>query len=177
MLFAAWAGITFKADYDVTLKTGDASDLTDPLGHRWKFISQGFSTAQRRNTNVLSLGLEAWRDGKLVQVMRPEIRTYFNARGEPIFDPTKEAATIRGANLDTYVVLDEAHSADTAELRVAFNPLVSWVWIGGFILAIGGLIVMWPQAHRAPPARSVAVPALREGAELARLAAAIRDDS
>jgi cytochrome c biogenesis factor len=33
-------------------------------------------------------------------------------------------------------------------LRVTFNPLVMWVWAGGFVMMIGGLIVMWPQAER-----------------------------
>ena len=37
---------------------------------------------------------------------------------------------------------------DTAELRIAFNPLVIWVWVGGFLMMIGGLVVMWPQAER-----------------------------
>ncbi|MCU0618738.1 MAG: hypothetical protein MUF40_02370, partial [Gemmatimonadaceae bacterium] len=36
-----------------------------------------------------------------------------------------------------------------AELRLSFNPLVWWVWYGGIIMAIGGIIVMWPQAERA----------------------------
>jgi cytochrome c-type biogenesis protein CcmF len=37
---------------------------------------------------------------------------------------------------------------ESAEIRVTFNPLVRWVWIGGGLMAIGGLIVMWPQAKR-----------------------------
>ena len=37
---------------------------------------------------------------------------------------------------------------DVAELRVTFNPLVVWVWLGGALMAIGGLVVMWPQAER-----------------------------
>ena len=47
-----------------------------------------------------------------------------------------------------YVVLAGVRSSDTAELRVTFNPLVVWVWTGGFVMMIGGLIVMWPQAER-----------------------------
>ena len=27
-----------------------------------------------------------------------------------------------------------------------FNPLVVWVWAGGFVMMVGGLIVMWPAA-------------------------------
>jgi cytochrome c biogenesis factor len=48
------------------------------------------------------------------------------------------------------VVLAGVRGNDVAELRVTFNPLVVWVWIGGFVMMIGGLIVMWPQAERRP---------------------------
>ena len=178
LLFAAWAGMAFKVDYEVTLGTGEARELTDPLGRRWRFVNHGFSTAQRRNTSVLSLALEAGRDGEVVRFMRPEIRTYFNARGEPIFDPTREVATIQGAMLDTYVVLADASTADAAKLRISFNPLVVWVWIGGLVMTIGGMVVMWPQAERRrhqPGDGSV----LGQGPEreFMHLAAAIRDDS
>jgi len=33
-------------------------------------------------------------------------------------------------------------------VRINFNPLVVWVWNGGLLMAIGGLIVMWPAADR-----------------------------
>jgi cytochrome c-type biogenesis protein CcmF len=36
----------------------------------------------------------------------------------------------------------------TAEINIRFNPLVFWVWLGGAVMAIGGLIVLWPQAER-----------------------------
>jgi cytochrome c-type biogenesis protein CcmF len=49
--------------------------------------------------------------------------------------------------MDLYVVLAGVRD-ETAELRISFNPLVVWVWIGGMVMAIGGLIVMWPQAER-----------------------------
>ncbi|HEX6628206.1 MAG TPA: cytochrome c-type biogenesis CcmF C-terminal domain-containing protein, partial [Gemmatimonadaceae bacterium] len=38
---------------------------------------------------------------------------------------------------------------DAAEIRVTFNPLVRWVWLGGALMALGGLVVMWPAADRA----------------------------
>jgi len=46
------------------------------------------------------------------------------------------------------VVLAGVRDKDTAELRVTFNPLVVWVWMGGVLMMIGGLVVMWPQAER-----------------------------
>ena len=48
---------------------------------------------------------------------------------------------------DVYIVL-AGFVGDRAEVRISFNPLVVWVWYGGMLMAIGGLIVMWPQAER-----------------------------
>ena len=66
-------------------------------------------------------------------------------------------------------MLAGVRDADTAEIRVTFNPLVVWVWIGGFIMMIGGLIVMWPQAERRralPGYAAVMAPASLERAEV-----------
>jgi cytochrome c-type biogenesis protein CcmF len=52
---------------------------------------------------------------------------------------------------DVYVVLAGVNQDETAEVRITFNPLVEWVWFGGMIMALGGLIVMWPQAERRRP--------------------------
>jgi cytochrome c biogenesis factor len=44
-----------------------------------------------------------------------------------------------------------------------------WVWIGGYLMMIGGLIVMWPQAERRRPQAGYAavMPTRTEPAELA----------
>ena len=47
MLFAAFAGMAFKLEYDVTLSTGEAFEAKDPYGHMWRFVSQGVSTSSR----------------------------------------------------------------------------------------------------------------------------------
>jgi cytochrome c-type biogenesis protein CcmF len=47
-----------------------------------------------------------------------------------------------------YVVLAGVDENQAAEIRVTFNPLVRWVWLGGVLMAIGGMVVMWPQAER-----------------------------
>jgi cytochrome c-type biogenesis protein CcmF len=66
-------------------------------------------------------------------------------------------------------VLTGIRSQDSAELRISFNPLVVWVWIGGFVMMIGGLVVMWPQAERRRPQAGYAavMPPARETPELA----------
>jgi len=147
MLFAAFAGLAFRTEHDVTLRTGQEFVTNDPYGHHWRFVSQGASTDKRANRMVTSVALETFRDGKPTGFIKSEKRQYFDSADRPTFEPSTEVGIRSTAKLDTYVVLAGVRG-DVAELRVTFNPLVVWVWIGGALMAIGGLIVMWPQAQR-----------------------------
>jgi cytochrome c-type biogenesis protein CcmF len=151
MLFAAFAGLAFKTEHDITLRTGDAYDVKDPYGHQWRFVSQGVSTSSPPGRDVVSVALQTFRDGKPAGFIASEKRTYLDVTGQPLFQPITQVGIRSTAKLDTYVVLAGVRGADMAELRVTFNPLVVWVWTGGFVMMIGGLIVMWPQAERRRP--------------------------
>src|SRR5205085_6870543 len=35
LLFAAFAGLAFKSEHDITLRTGQEFETTDPYGHHW----------------------------------------------------------------------------------------------------------------------------------------------
>jgi cytochrome c-type biogenesis protein CcmF len=148
MLFAAFAGMAFKLENDVTLKSGEAFETADPYGHKWRFVSQGVSTSEPRDAQVIGVGLDAFRDGKRVGIIRSEKRAYHDAQGNPLFQPITAVGIRTTPGQDVYVVLAGVRNSDTAELRISFNPLVVWVWAGGFVMMIGGLIVMWPQAER-----------------------------
>jgi cytochrome c-type biogenesis protein CcmF len=67
------------------------------------------------------------------------------------FEPSTEVGILETAGQDVYMVFAGAPPGSddpVAEIRVTFNPLMVWVWWGGIIMALGGLIVMWPQADR-----------------------------
>ncbi len=147
ILFSAFAGLAFSKDHDVSLRAGESKELTDPLGHRWRFVSQGISTAETLNRFETTIGLEVFRDDVRQGILASEKRQYFDSNKQPQFEPSTEVGIRTSAMLDLYVVLADVRD-DTAELRISFNPLVVWVWIGGMVMAIGGLIVMWPQAER-----------------------------
>jgi len=148
VIFAAFAGLAFKKDFDVTMKAGDVKTLTDPFGRQWSFVSQGVSRYDVLNRQVTAIALDVSRDGERQGVLTSEKRQHVDSRGAPTFEPSTEVGIMESFQLDVYVVLAGVSGSDTAELRVTFNPLVRWVWIGGALMAIGGLIVMWPQARR-----------------------------
>src|SRR5207245_475112 len=46
---------------------------------------------------------------------------------------------------DLYGVLGGVvNGTEQAVFRFTINPLVWWVWYGGMVVALGGLLVMWP---------------------------------
>ena len=147
MLFAAFAGLAFRSEHDVSLAAGAEFNVTDPYGRQWRFVSQGVSTSQSLNREITAVALETWRDGENVGLIKSEKRQYFDSQRRPTFEPSTEVGIRSDARLDTYIVLAGVREG-AAELRITFNPLVVWVWLGGALMALGGLIVMWPQAER-----------------------------
>lgn len=148
MMFAAFAGLAFKKEFDVTLRAGETFRATDPWGHQWAFTSQGVSQYKALNRFVTAVALDVTRDGQRAGVITTEKRQHVDSQDQPTFEPSTEVGIKEGLKQDTYVVLAGVTGGDRAELRIAFNPLVVWVWFGGMIMAVGGLIVMWPQAER-----------------------------
>src|SRR5512133_3398183 len=168
VIFAAFAGLAFKRENDVTLKAGEAFATVAPWGHRWRFVSQGISRYDQLNRQVTAVALEATRDGKPAGIVTSEKRQHVDSQGNPTFEPSTEVGIMESAKQDVYVVLAGVIGEDTAEVRITFNPLVWWVWYGGMIMAVGGLIVMWPQAERRRRGGYVAVMAPEHGSTTAR---------
>jgi cytochrome c-type biogenesis protein CcmF len=150
VLFIAFAGFMFKKESDVSLGPGETATLVDPYGHRWTFTSQGVSEFEQLNRRVVAVALQMARDGKPKGLIRSERRQHVDSRGVPTFEPSTEVGIDYSLRQDTYVVLAGV-AGERAEMRIAFNPLVAWVWIGGVIMAIGGMIVMWPAVERRAP--------------------------
>jgi cytochrome c-type biogenesis protein CcmF len=50
---------------------------------------------------------------------------------------------------DFYVLLVDWQPISTAgaTFKVYHNPLVNWLWLGGFIILIGSIIAAWPKSE------------------------------
>ncbi len=148
MLFVAFAGLMFKKDISDTVRTGESITATDPYGHEWVFNSQGMSREDRLNRVSSAVTFAVTRDGRNMGLLTSEKRQYMNSMREPTFEPSTEVAIRSTPQQDVYLVFTGAVDQDTAAVFIAFNPLVWMVWLGGYIMVIGGLIVMWPKALR-----------------------------
>ncbi len=148
MVFAAFAGLAFRKEFDLTLRPGETFAAKDAWGREWRFTSLGLSRYEQLNRQVVALNLQVTRDGKSVDNIVTEKRQHVDSQGNPTFEPSTEVGIQYDAKGDTYVVLAGVSPGERAEVRITFNPLVIWVWLGGGVMALGGLIVMWPPAMR-----------------------------
>jgi cytochrome c-type biogenesis protein CcmF len=148
-MFAAFAGMAFKKTYgDIELGPGETFEATDPYGRKWTFTNQGLSDFEESNRRVVGITLATRMDGGPMRIVQSEKRQHFDTFKNPTFDPSTEVGLIEGFAQDVYVVLAGVTANSVASLAINFNPLVVWVWIGGGLMAVGGLIVMWPAADR-----------------------------
>ena len=152
MLFAAFAGLAFKSDTEVTLKPGQSVDVKSPYGYTYHITHQGISQYEQLNRFVTAASVDVTRAGKYIGTMKSEKRQHLDSFGNPTFEPSTAVAIHSDLREDLYVVFAGAvNGTEEAVYRITINPLVWWVWYGGLVLAIGGLITLWPTAQGPTP--------------------------
>src|SRR6266849_5218491 len=145
LLFIAFAGMSFKTETQATLRPGASATLESPDGHLYTFTHLGISQYNALNRQVTAALVEVRRDVKAIGRIRTEKRQHVDALGNNTFEPSTEVGIMSGLRVDLYVVLAGlVNGTEQAVFRFTINPLVWWVWFGGFVLVIGGLIVLWP---------------------------------
>jgi len=145
LLFIAFSGMAFKTETQATLRPGESATLRSPYGHLYTFTHLGISQYDALNRRVTAALVDVSRDGKAVGRLKTEKRQHVDALGRNTFEPSTEVGIKSGLREDLYVVLGGlVNGTEQAVYRFTINPLVWWVWFGGYVLVAGGLIVLWP---------------------------------
>jgi cytochrome c-type biogenesis protein CcmF len=131
--FAAFAGMAFRQQMEATLRPGESVELVSPFGHVYKFTHMGISQFEALNRIVSAATVEVTRDGKPTGVMTSEKRQHVDRFKRPTFEPSTEVGIRSGLQEDLYIVFAGAvEGTEEAVYRFNLNPLVWWVWFGGF---------------------------------------------
>ncbi|MBD5769859.1 heme lyase CcmF/NrfE family subunit [Marinomonas colpomeniae] len=77
----------------------------------------------------------AYKNGQVVALLYPEKRL-FNARQQVM----TEAALDAGFTRDLYISLGEKLDGDSWGVRVYVKSFVRWIWLGGLLMMVGGLL-------------------------------------
>jgi cytochrome c-type biogenesis protein CcmF len=143
--FVAFAGMAFKREQEATLKPGDSVEMISPFGHTYRFTHMGISQYEALNRIVSAATVEVTKDGRSVGLMTSEKRQHVDSFKRPTFEPSTEVGIRSNLQEDLFIVYaGSVDGTEEAVYRFNINPLVWWVWFGGFVLALGGILTMWP---------------------------------
>jgi len=137
----------FGRQTEVTLSRGQAVPFA---GYTLRYRGERVLTQPQRRVIVADVSVS--KAGRLVGRVTPSLN-FYPAASEPIGTPS-----IRyGAFHDLYAtVLGFEPDGERATFRFFHNPGVMWLWVGGGIMALGGLLAAWPSRRRTrevePPA-------------------------
>ena len=103
--------------------------------HNYNIIFKEIKEVAGKNYTALQGKFWIYNKKKIIAVLNPENRFYPVTRNS-----TTEASIHTNLLRDLYIVLGDGNEKDGWVVRVYYNPLVIWIWIGAFIIFLGGLL-------------------------------------
>ena len=144
VLVAGVAGMSFASQRVVLLHPGESADSA---GYTWTL--NGLRDQDGSNYTERVATITVSENGQTVTVLEPSRRAFPVQRVT-----TTEAAIHTNGFADIYGVLGEERDGG-AVLRLHYNPMAPWIWFGGLIMAVGGLLSLVDRRARVgAPARA-----------------------
>ena len=129
----------YEIERDVRMEPGDVVTVG---GYSFRF--DGVTSVPGPNYRAARGAVTVMRDGKRIEVMLPEKRSY-NVQNMPMTEAAIDTSPFR----DLYVSLGEpAGSSGAWSVRVYYKPFVVWIWAGCAIMALGGLLALSDRRYR-----------------------------
>ncbi|HAC7427006.1 TPA_asm: heme lyase CcmF/NrfE family subunit, partial [Salmonella enterica] len=135
-------GIAFSQNYsverDVRMRAGDSVTIHD---YRFTFREVRDITGPNYRGGVALIGVT--RHGEPEAVLHAEKRLYNTSRMV-----MTEAAIDGGLTRDLYAALGEELDNGAWAVRLYYKPFVRWIWAGGLLMALGGLLCLVDPRYR-----------------------------
>ena len=134
LMILAMVGGIFKEEKEVFLKRGE----TLAIG-RYQVHFQDFREIPRQDSAVLAAEVHVSNTGKPLGTLLPQKR--FHPGSE---QPHSMVGVLSSLREDLYLILVN-YTKEGAALKALVNPLMMWMWIGSYLMALGVILVMWPE--------------------------------
>ena len=139
------ASSVFRTEREATLQKGETMEVG-----RFTIRLDDVYGREEPQRSVLAAGVTVLRNGREVGRLEPRMN-FYPTSDQPVPTPSVRS---RPAG-DLYINLQAfAQDGSNATLRVILEPLVPWIWIGGFIVCLGAMVSMGGRT-RAPVTGSV----------------------
>lgn len=143
------ASSTFRTEQEATLKPGETVTVA---GHTVRFKSAWGKQEPQRE--VIGATMELM-DGDRVKATAEPRMNYYPTSQQPV--PTPDVRSMLAGDL-YFNLMAFKQDGSNVTVKVIWEPLVPWIWIGGLVLCLGAIVGMLPQRKR-----TASAPALAEG--------------
>ena len=138
----------FATEHDIALRRGQTASVQG-----YKFTNLGYTNTSTPNVQETGVVLSESHGGSHLGTLNPTIG-FYPASQQRLTEVALDSSPLR----DVYVVLVGIDTSGLARLSVYINPLVIWVWVGGLIMLIGGIVAVWPPPRMQRQVAPAAVP-------------------
>jgi cytochrome c-type biogenesis protein CcmF len=154
------AGITGSSAWTVerieNVHPGETVDLAG-----YTIALDGVNQVRGPDYTATRADLRLLKGDRLIAEMHPEKRFFALENGNQT-----DVAIRTNLVADVYAVIGDPDGKGGYLLRLYYNPLVPWIWLGAAAMALGGLVSLSDRRHRVgAPRRARAVPAAAQPAE------------
>jgi cytochrome c-type biogenesis protein CcmF len=140
----------YQTEQDLRMEIGSTAQAG---GHDFKLVK--LEDAAGPNYQAVRATFEVSRDGRFIEYLYPEKRTYTVSRM-----PMTEVSIDRGFTRDLYVSMGEPLDGGRAwSVRLYVKPFVNWIWGGCTLMALGGLLAIGDRRYRLHARRAAELPA------------------
>lgn len=137
-------GIAGSGAYHVDLEQQLAPGQSTQVGnYRVEFLGVGVKDVTGGEEMYANLAVA--ENGHAVGVMQPAALFYNNGQ-----QPSTDVALYSRPLQDLYVVMLGTAEQDQAVFDLHINPLVQFIWFGGYLFILGTVVSLWPTAFKRP---------------------------
>jgi len=136
MIFLSIVGTTaYKQEKELTLNKGESTIIGD-----YQIVFNQMGERREKRHDILFAEMEIFRDGKSLGKLFPQSHFYKSAMRES--QRTSEIDLRSTLKEDLYISLAAYQNKESATFIIMINPLMNWMWIGGFIITLGIVIIL-----------------------------------
>nr|WP_187672672.1 heme lyase CcmF/NrfE family subunit [Pseudomonas carbonaria] len=128
----------YSAERDLRLAPGESVELAG-----YRFVFEGAAHHEGPNFTSDKGTVRVLKGGKEISVLHPEKRLYTVQQSV-----MTEAGIDAGFTRDLYVALGEPLDNGAWAVRVHVKPYVRWIWLGGLLTGLGGLLAALDRRYR-----------------------------
>jgi cytochrome c-type biogenesis protein CcmF len=144
---------SFTVERDIALGNGQSAQVG---GYEFRLL--GTQPVEGPNYSAVRATVTVTRNGRLITTLYPEKREFWVQQQE------RTVAGIRNLYAtDLFIALGDDLGAGRWSLRAQIRPLISLVWLGPILMALGGFLAISDRRYRA--GRVPATQALPQGAK------------